>query len=82
LSRSVRGPDYRRPAPAPLVLCDASSPGMTAAGVYHTPYVESVEGYRHAYATKHEGIQWTRSMNHPPDPKCPGCAEQAQPTGE
>lgn len=60
-----------------MILCDASSPGVTAAGVYHIPYIEAVEGYRHAYATKHSGVLWTRRSDHTPDPRCPGCAEES-----
>ena len=55
------------------IICDASDPGM-AGDVYHMPYIESVDGYRHGYMTRH-GVQWTRSMDHPADARCPGCAE-------
>jgi hypothetical protein len=60
-----------------VILCDASNPGMDG-DVYHVPYNEAVDGYRHAYATKHKGVQWSRSMDHPADPRCPGCAEIAR----
>ena len=56
-----------------MILCDASKPGMDG-DVYHMPYVEAVEGYRHGYMTKHNGVEWTRNINHPPDPRCPECA--------
>lgn len=54
-----------------MVVCDSSNPGMDG-NVYHTPYLEAVEGYHHAYKTRH-GVEWTRNETHPEDPKCPGC---------
>jgi len=54
------------------MLCDSSRPGMDG-DQYRVPYVEAVQGYWHGYATPHNGIQWTRTPDHPPDPKCPGC---------
>jgi hypothetical protein len=86
LSRSIR-PDYDTPrareaagrgAVSPLMLCDAENPGVTTAGVYHLPYTEAVDGYRHAYRTRH-GVQWTRHATHPTDAHCPGCAEMRNP---
>ena len=60
------------------MICDSSAPGM-AGGVYHLPYVEAVEGKRHGYMTRHDGVTWTRSASHPADPKCPECyLEQSQ----
>jgi hypothetical protein len=45
--------------------------------VYHVPYLEAVEGYRHGYKTRHNGVAWTRQPDHPTDPKCPGCKDMA-----
>jgi hypothetical protein len=56
-----------------LVMCDPANPGLTG-GVYHRPYIESVDGHRHGYMTRN-GVEWTRALNHPADPRCPGCAE-------
>lgn len=58
-------------------LCTSDMPGETG-GHYVTPYVEAVEGYRHAYQVPAKpparAVRWTRDPNHPPDPKCPECA--------
>lgn len=58
-----------------MILCDASRPG-TSSGLYHRPYNESVSGHRHGYKTPHNGVMWTRGHDHPPDPRCPECAEE------
>lgn len=55
------------------MVCSSSSPGELN-GLYYLPYVEAVEGYRHGYMTKHDGVRWTRDASHPIDPKCPECA--------
>jgi hypothetical protein len=54
-------------------ICDSSRPGM-AGDVYQVPYAEAVQGYRHGFMTHHNGVIWTRSPNHPPDPRCPECS--------
>lgn len=55
-------------------ICDSSAPGMSGQ-VYRLPYPEAVEGKRHGYATKHNGVQWTRNPDHPADPRCPECSD-------
>jgi hypothetical protein len=59
-----------------MIVCDPSAPGMNGT-YYHRPYIESVEGQRHGYMTKH-GVAWTRNTTHPDDPKCPECGRQEQ----
>lgn len=69
-------------------ICDSSAPGM-AGDVYHLPYVEAVEGKRHAYRVEHKSpisdrparryVEWTRNPDHPPDPRCPECHGPAVP---
>jgi hypothetical protein len=56
-----------------LIMCTPSNPGMSG-DVYHVPYIESVEGYRHGYMGRN-GVEWTRKISHPTDPRCPACAE-------
>lgn len=58
-----------------MILCDSSRPGDDGE-LYRVPYIEGTEGKRHGYRTKHDGVQWTRDLDHTADPRCPGCAER------
>lgn len=65
-----------------MILDDASHPAVEG-GTYVIAYGELVDGYRHAYKwTSPHGhrseVRYSRTPNHPPDPRCPECAE-AQP---
>jgi hypothetical protein len=57
-----------------LILCSSERPGMDG-DVYHLPYIEAVEGYRHGCMTRN-GVRWTRNMNHTEDIHCPECASE------
>lgn len=64
-----------------MIIDDASRPGIEK-GAYITPYCEAVDGYRHGYYVdspnpNKRGVRWTRSANHPPDPRCPACPPAA-----
>lgn len=61
------------------MICGPENPGMNGA-VYHTPYIEAVEGYEHAHSTR-LGVAWTRNPQHPEDPKCPGCNKSDKSAG-
>lgn len=67
-----------------MILDDADRPAVEG-GVYHIGYIELVDGYRHAYeVTSTHGyrkwVRYSRTANHPPDPRCPECADHRKPT--
>ena len=65
-----------------VLACGATHPGITS-GVYHLPYLESVTGYRHAFARRPGGaIEYSRVGGHPADPRCPECADRPKPLPE
>jgi hypothetical protein len=65
-----------------MIIDDAAHPAVER-GKYVVPYNESVDGYRHAYKwTSPRGfrseVRYSRTANHPPDPRCPECHPQEQ----
>jgi hypothetical protein len=60
-----------------MILDDATRPAVER-GVYTIGYSEMVDGYHHAYyvdspnPTK-RGVRYSRTPNHPADPRCPEC---------
>jgi hypothetical protein len=62
-----------------IILDDANHPSVES-GVYVISYNELVDGYRHAYEAPADKygfrtvVRYSRSRNHPADPRCPGCA--------
>lgn len=67
----IEWPDVPKPKAPPMIVCSPEQPGMDG-DVYHLPYIEAVAGKLHGYATS-RGVQWTRSADHPEDPRCPEC---------
>ena len=67
-----------------MILDDANSPAVEG-GTYVIPYNEMVDGYWHAYKAPvgrsgfRKAVRYSRSANHPPDPRCPECATRASP---
>jgi len=65
-----------------VIIDDADHPSIEG-GVYHIGYVEMVDGYRHAYRAPvgkcghRTVIRYSRSPNHPADPRCPECAAKS-----
>ena len=65
-----------------MILDDADHPAVEG-GVYQISYTELVDGYRHAYAAPvskyghRKVVRYSRTANHPADPRCPECAERA-----
>lgn len=61
-----------------VIICGTNDP-QPGARPYFIGYSDMVDGYRHAYAeTDRLGrtrLRRSRSANHPPDPRCPGCAD-------
>jgi hypothetical protein len=61
-----------------MILDDADHPAVER-GTYVIGYCEMVDGYRHAYEAPvgkyghRTVVRYTRSANHPPDPRCPEC---------
>lgn len=65
-----------------MIICTPERPGLDG-DRYRMPYVEAVEGKRHAFMVEHKSpisdrparryVQWTRNPDHPQDPKCPSC---------
>jgi hypothetical protein len=61
-----------------LILDDADRP-MVERGTYVIGYCEMVDGYRHAYEAPvgkyghRKVVRYSRTANHPPDPRCPEC---------
>jgi hypothetical protein len=59
-----------------VILHDADRP-FVERGVYYIQYGELVDGYRHAYYDeKRRRVRYSRTRDHPHDPKCPGCGEE------
>lgn len=61
-----------------MILHDASNP-IVERGLYCLSYCEIVDGYRHAYWDERKyRVRYSRTADHPADPRCPGCAEMAK----
>lgn len=63
-----------------MIIDDASHPAIEG-GVYHIAYGELVDGYRHAYEVTspygyRKEVRYSRTPNHPADPRCPECAKR------
>lgn len=63
-----------------VILDDANNPAVER-DVYVIPYNESVDGYWHAYFVdspnpRKRGVRYSRTRNHPLDPRCPECQER------
>lgn len=65
----------------PVIICGPVT--TIGQGPYFIGYSDMVDGYRHAYAETDQlgrrKIRTTRNAIHPPDPRCPGCAEGTEP---
>ena len=66
-----------------MILDDADHPAVEG-GVYVIGYGELVDGYRHAYRVHSQAgarswVRYSRTFGHPPDPRCPECAETRAP---
>lgn len=65
-----------------MILDDADHPAVED-DVYVIGYIELVDGYRHAYEVPvgrygvRKGVRYSRTANHPADPRCPECAALA-----
>lgn len=57
-----------------MILDDADDPAVEG-GVYVIPYNELVDGYWHAFYNGRK-IRYSRSFDHPADPRCPECASR------
>lgn len=60
-----------------MILDDASRPAVEGCA-YVIGYCEAVDGYWHAYWVdspnpNKRGVRYSRTANHPPDPRCPEC---------
>lgn len=69
-----------RAAVVAMILHDANTP-FVERGVYIIGYCELVDGYRHAFADPQSrrgrrsgSVRYSRTANHPADPRCPECA--------
>lgn len=66
---------------AVVILDDADHP-VVEGGLYQISYGELVDGYRHAYEApagkygRRTVVRYSRTANHPADPRCPECAER------
>lgn len=54
-----------------MIICGPDSLCLDGS-VYHLPYIEVRARKRHGYMTR-QGVVWTRSAEHPADPRCPEC---------
>lgn len=66
-----------------IIIDDADHPAVEG-GLYVISYIEMVDGYRHAYRAQNRtgtrsSVRYSRTFGHPPDPRCPECAESATP---
>lgn len=62
-----------------MIIDDADHPAVEG-GTYVIGYSEMVDGYRHAYRVQSKygtrsQVRYSRDFRHPPDPRCPECAE-------
>lgn len=56
-----------------VILDDADHPAVEN-GRYCIGYTEAVGGYRHAfYDERKRKVRYSRTANHPADPRCPEC---------
>lgn len=64
-----------------MIIDDADHPAVEG-GTYVISYNELVDGYRHAFYDDRrrslggQRVRYSRTSNHPPDPRCPECQER------
>jgi hypothetical protein len=61
-----------------VIIDDANYPAVEG-GRYHISYVELVDGYRHAFRDGRK-VRYSRTPDHPADPRCPECNPLTQAT--